>query len=88
MDEKLSADSGGTFWAQLPVQTQDIERIEIIRGPNAALYGSGAGLGVVNIITKKPSDQTSIALDERGGTRGTVQSYESVNASLKGFAYD
>jgi len=82
-----SADSGGTFWAQLPVQIQDIERIEIIRGPNAALYGSGAGLGVINIITKKPSSDTSLALDERGGNRGTVQSYESINASLKQFAY-
>jgi len=33
---------------------QDIDRIEIVRGPNAALYGSNAGLGVINIITKNP----------------------------------
>src|SRR5579871_5461119 len=33
-----SADTGGTYWAQLPVQIEDIDRIEIIRGPNAALY--------------------------------------------------
>src|SRR5258706_2043717 len=83
----VSADSGGTYWAQLPVQMEDIDRIEIIRGPSAALYGSGAGLGVINIITKKPSSDTVVALDERGGSRGTVQSYESVNASIKQFAY-
>jgi iron complex outermembrane receptor protein len=84
----LSADDGGVFWDELPVQMQDIERIEIIRGPNAALYGSGAGLGVINIITRKPSNNTTVALDERGGNRGTVQSYESVNSSIKSFSYN
>jgi iron complex outermembrane receptor protein len=47
--------SGGAVWEHIPVQVQDIERIEIVRGPNAALYGSNAGLGVVNIITRRPS---------------------------------
>jgi vitamin B12 transporter len=37
----------------LPVQTEDIERIEILKGPGARLYGAGAFSGVVNIITKK-----------------------------------
>lgn len=36
-----------------------IERIEVIRGPAAARYGSGAAGGVVNIITKRPTEQTS-----------------------------
>src|SRR5579864_2295344 len=82
-----SAESGGAYWDQLPVQMQDIERIEIIRGPNAALYGSGAGLGVINILTKKPSGKTSAALDEQGGNRDTVQSAESVDASVSGIDF-
>jgi len=63
--------SGGVFWEQLPVQIQDIERIEIVRGPNAALYGSNAGLGVINIITKKPDGQEFSGYGF-GGSRGTA----------------
>lgn len=44
---------GDSNW--VPVEA--IERIEVIRGPAAARYGSGASGGVVNIITKKPTDK-------------------------------
>ena len=37
----------------LPVQLEDIERIEILKGPGTRLYGAGAFSGVINIITKK-----------------------------------
>ncbi|GAB1575379.1 TonB-dependent siderophore receptor [Bordetella petrii] len=39
------------------VPAEEVERIEVIRGPAAARYGSGAMGGVVNIITKQPSDK-------------------------------
>jgi iron complex outermembrane recepter protein len=45
--------SGGTFWEALPIDINDIERIELVRGPASALYGSNAVTGVINIITKK-----------------------------------
>jgi len=77
-----------TEWDQLPVQMQDIERIEIIRGPNAALYGSGAGLGVINIITRKPQEgPTTAVLQSEGGNRGMVQTSGSLDSSAKDFAY-
>jgi len=37
----------------LPIQLEDIERIEILKGPGTRLYGAGAFAGVINIITKK-----------------------------------
>jgi iron complex outermembrane receptor protein len=44
--------NGGVFWNNLSVE--NIERIEVIRGPASALYGGNAMGGVVNIITKMP----------------------------------
>ncbi|MDM8565451.1 TonB-dependent receptor [Candidatus Halobeggiatoa sp. HSG11] len=47
--------AGGTFWETLPIGLSDVEKIEIVRGPSAALYGPNAATGVVNIITQKAS---------------------------------
>lgn len=44
------------------VPPEMVERIEVIRGPAAARYGSGAAGGVVNIITKRPTDHWSGSL--------------------------
>lgn len=45
--------SGGTFWEALPIDINDIERIELVRGPASALFGSNAVTGVINIITRR-----------------------------------
>ncbi len=50
---------GTTFWASLPIAVEDIERIEVVRGPGSALYGADAFNGVINIITKAPGDGKS-----------------------------
>ncbi|HWB93564.1 MAG TPA: TonB-dependent receptor plug domain-containing protein [Puia sp.] len=44
---------GGTFWETLPVALHDVDRIEVVRGPSAALYGPNAVNGVINIITRQ-----------------------------------
>jgi iron complex outermembrane receptor protein len=45
---------GVTLWPVLPIGLEEIDRIEVIRGPAGALYGANAMLGVVNIITRAP----------------------------------
>lgn len=44
---------GGTYWESLPVDINDVERIEIVRGPSSPLFGPNAVTGVINIITKR-----------------------------------
>lgn len=46
----------GTYWDSQDYVLEDIERIEVIRGPGGALWGANAVNGVVNVITKKAAD--------------------------------
>ena len=48
---------GGTFWETLPVDLNDVERIEVVRGPSGALYGPNAVTGVINIITRQATEK-------------------------------
>ena len=47
---------GGVFWDVLDLPLEDIERIEVIRGPGASVWATNAVNGVINIITQKASD--------------------------------
>lgn len=49
---------GAVNWASLPLAIDDIERIEVVRGPNASTYGANAFAAVVNIITKTAAQVT------------------------------
>lgn len=48
----FNALSGGTFWQNLPIVLTDIERIEVVEGPAAPLFGPNAVNGIINIISK------------------------------------
>jgi iron complex outermembrane receptor protein len=43
-------------WSLLPVSIEDIDRIEVIRGPDSASYGPNSMMAVINILTKHPKD--------------------------------
>jgi len=69
---------GEVPWASLPLSIEDIQRIEVVRGPNAAAYGANAFFGVINIITKDPLEvlgpRASLQAGEQG-MRGALLRY-------------
>jgi iron complex outermembrane receptor protein len=60
--------SAGVFWNVQDLMLEDIERIEVIRGPGAALWGANAVNGVINIITKAARDTQGALLSASVGT--------------------
>ena len=66
---------GGTIWHAWPFQMEDIERIEVIRGPGGVTWSANAVNGVINIITKDPADQQGTTLTIGGGSRGTFKQH-------------
>ncbi|HSE96482.1 MAG TPA: TonB-dependent receptor plug domain-containing protein, partial [Methylomirabilota bacterium] len=66
-----SATTGDFDFADLPLD--DIERIEVVRGPQSTLYGADAVGGVVNIITRRGQGTPSAFVDVEGGNYETFR---------------
>lgn len=69
--------TGGVEWNDIPLSVNDIERVEVFRGPNAVSYGSNAFVAVINIITRHPSTlqgiDGAIEAGKQGFRRGFVR---------------
>jgi outer membrane receptor protein involved in Fe transport len=78
---------GGTFWPLLDVAIQDIDRIEVIRGPGSALYGANAFAGVVNIITRTSEDNSGARVFAQAGNHGTYQGNVTTGGKTAGLTY-
>ncbi|MEY3433544.1 MAG: hypothetical protein RL131_1480, partial [Bacteroidota bacterium] len=63
-------------------QLNDIERIEILRGPQGTFYGRNAMGGVINIITKKPSNTTTGSADLQFGSFGQLRASANFKTPL------
>ncbi|BCB28560.1 hypothetical protein SKTS_34460 [Sulfurimicrobium lacus] len=63
---------GGVNWADLPLQIEDIERIEVVRGPSSASHGTNSFYGVINIITRDALSQVGGSVSLTGGDASDV----------------
>jgi iron complex outermembrane receptor protein len=61
---------GGVNWDVQDVPLEDIERIEVIRGPGATVWGANAVNGVINIVTRAAAETKGGLLTAGGGTEG------------------
>ncbi len=78
---------GGTFWETLPVDINDVDRIEIVRGPAAALYGPNAVSGVINIITRQTkTDGLYLVVNSQRGSYRTAINNASVGYQSNKFS--
>jgi vitamin B12 transporter len=68
--------------------TQDIERVEVLRGPQSGLYGSDAIGGVINIITKSGQGPAQFQASAEGGTFETFNQTAGVRGSVEQFHYN
>jgi iron complex outermembrane receptor protein len=57
----------GVFWDAQRVLPDDVDRIEVISGPGATLWGANAVNGVINIVTRKSSDTEGLLAEGGGG---------------------
>ncbi|MGD0105244.1 MAG: TonB-dependent receptor [Rhodopila sp.] len=91
-------DLGRTQWYTLPVTLEEIRQIEIVKGPNTALFGFNAVSGVINIITYDPSQESINTATLRGGTQdymalsavgtGRIADVGGIRLSADGFRAD
>ncbi|MCF8366928.1 MAG: TonB-dependent receptor [Bacteroidales bacterium] len=78
-------DTGDVNWAGL--NTDDIERIEVFHGPGSSIYGNNAMGGVINIITRKPTEKIEGSARISYGTFNTLMTGANVGGNYKNGMY-
>ena len=78
---------GGVAWNMLPINLDDIERIEVSRGPNAASYGSNSFMAVINIITRHAIEDHGQLIKVSAGNHNIVDSTYRFGGSQKDLDY-
>src|SRR5262245_32982575 len=63
-----SAETSGVYWEAQILPVEEIERIEVIRGPGGTLWGVNAVNGIVNIITRQAKDSQGGLVSAGGGS--------------------
>jgi len=83
-----SPTAGGYDPTNLQISADRIERIEIVRGPQSALYGSQALGGVINVITRRGEGRGTWGSEVEGGSYRTGRVHSWVNGEAGSLRYD
>ncbi len=75
------------FPVSLPIGMDEIDRIEITRGPGSALYGANAVTGVVNIITRRPGEGPAFQASTEGGLNSYLAASLAASGKKGRFSY-
>jgi iron complex outermembrane receptor protein len=75
----------GTHMAGMIIPVENIQRVEVIRGPGSALYGADAFAGVINIVTKKAADLDGVTIGARGGNADTKSAWGQYGGQWQGW---
>lgn len=84
-DPSTAFNLDGVYIARVTAQSLalfDVERVEVLRGPQGTLYGRNATAGVVNVITARPDDEFDAAGTVEVGNHDTVRTTAMVNVPL------
>lgn len=72
----------GVLWDQQNIVLEDIERIEVVRGPGGTLWGANAVNGVINIITRSSRDTQGVLVKAAGGDEYQAQALIRVGGKI------
>lgn len=61
---------GAPIGSELPIPMEAVERIEVVRGPGSALYGTSAMFAVINVVTKTGAEMDGVSISPRVGNAG------------------
>lgn len=84
---EINDPSGASEFDLSTLLVEDIERIEVLRGPQSALYGSEAIGGVINIVTRKGQGPATVNVRGEAGSFGTVNGALGLAGGLQDFDY-
>jgi iron complex outermembrane receptor protein len=82
-----NATLGGVDWSDLPLALDDVDRIEVIRGPSNASHGIGAFMATINIITKHASQERGASGSVSAGTNGILDGNVRLGGAVSGVDY-
>jgi vitamin B12 transporter len=83
----VAVNQSGGYFDFSHLTTDNVERIEIVRGPASVLYGADAVTGVIQIFTRRGRGPLSLTASARGGTYGTIDGDVGVSGSSRDVAY-